>query len=103
MTSTAYVNKNAYYYDVATNTWVTMSSTSYDYRNSGCTITNNKVNGHRLLVVTGNNQAYSQTYDLTDYEAGKLTKWSTFSVQHKTYASSLVSLSPSEALQVINN
>ena len=93
-------NKNAYYYDVVTDTWVTMPSTSYSYVNCGCTIINKKSNGHRILVVSGNNQAYIQKFSLNSYEDNEKVSWKSHSVQHKAWGFRLVSLSPSEALQV---
>ena len=97
-------NDLAYYYDVLNDKWETTKGDSTPslgtQEDPGLTIIIRKHDGHRMLLVTGWNNAQYSWYDLTKfYESGSST-WTVFNAQYKTFRASLISLSPTESFQV---
>ena len=95
----------AFVYYVKENNWENMPGDSTLYwraENTACTIIRRKANGHRIILLVGDDKHRSQYFDLTAYEESGSGEWRSFvDPQYRTFYSTLVSISPYESYQVI--
>ncbi len=88
-------------YNVASNQWVTIKKSVYPGGAlCGATIIEQRNNGHRLLIMVGDYKNVINYIDLTVLHNTGSASWSYVTSAHNSDATSLVSLSAHEALEV---
>ena len=90
------VLSNTYRYQVNNDNWYGFTSLAWVVHNGACTTMYRKGDGHRLMVLYGNNEHRSQYYDLTTNSGWH--GW-TGAIHHQ-YQTRIVSLSPTESYEV---
>ena len=90
------IMSNAYRYEVNTNRWITISSLLWVVENGGCAVMTRRANGHRIIVLVGNNEHRSQYFDLST--GGGWYSWK--SSLHHQYYTRIVSVSLTESYEV---
>ena len=92
----SHVMTNAYRYEVNTNRWITISSLRWVIQNGGCAVITRRANGHRIIVLAGNNEHRRQYFDLSTGGG-----WYDLSNSlHNQYYTKMVSISLTESYEV---
>ena len=92
----AEILSTAYRYQVSSNAWQGFTSLAWVNKDGACAIMNRKGDGHRIMVLYGNDEHRSQYYDLTSSSGWH--SW-TDAIHHQRFTT-IVSISPTESYEV---